>query len=102
MFSLIKINAWLARSQLMPALLLVSFGVLSGFAPVLHNHDLDFDHDHNDCGACQWSQWSSMLNADAAQGTLSPLLKILRLIHVSEVLPKFLSSVSSRSPPLVS
>ncbi len=102
MFSILKINARLKRSKFLPALLLVCFGVLSGFSPVLHNHELELDHNHNDCGACQWSQWNSLIHAVASQGTPSPMLEILRHVHISVVLPKFLASVSSRSPPAVS
>jgi hypothetical protein len=37
-------------------LLALSLGILSGFSPVLHNHDLDLQDDHEDCFSCGWTQ----------------------------------------------
>ena len=30
--------------------------ILSGFSPVIHNHDLDLHDDHADCFTCGWTQ----------------------------------------------
>jgi hypothetical protein len=38
------------------ALLILILGFLSGFSPVLHNHDLD--EEHSDCASCTWTHSS--------------------------------------------
>ena len=39
-------------------LLILSLGILFGFSPILHSHDLDIHDDHEDCFSCEWSQVS--------------------------------------------
>lgn len=38
--------------------LVLSLGVLFGFSPVLHSHELDLHDDHEDCFSCEWNQVS--------------------------------------------
>lgn len=42
--------------RMLVMLVLLSFGGMAGYSVLLHNHDLDFDHTHNDCASCQWTQ----------------------------------------------
>jgi hypothetical protein len=44
------------KPKLFTIILLLCFGVLAGFSPLLHNHDLDFSDKHEDCPSCLWSQ----------------------------------------------
>ena len=41
-------------------LVLLSFGFMTGLAPVLHAHELDFNSSHDDCFSCHWSQSKGM------------------------------------------
>ena len=53
---------WICRrinrlcGRLLVLLVLMSFGGLAGYSVLLHNHDLDFAHTHDDCASCQWTQ----------------------------------------------
>ncbi|MGV7221128.1 MAG: hypothetical protein ACQ9MH_06370 [Nitrospinales bacterium] len=37
-------------------LVLLSFGGMTGYSVLLHDHDLDLENVHEDCGPCQWNQ----------------------------------------------
>ena len=39
-------------------LLVLSLGILSGFSPILHSHELDLHDEHEDCFSCEWNQVS--------------------------------------------
>ena len=45
-----------SKSKHFAVILLLCFGVLVGFSPLLHNHDLDLSENHEDCASCLWSQ----------------------------------------------
>lgn len=49
-----RVNRLVGR--LLVLLVLMSFGVLTGYSVLLHNHDLNFDHAKDDCASCQWTQ----------------------------------------------
>ena len=42
--------------RVMVVLVLLSFSGMAGYSTLLHNHDLDFGHSHDDCASCQWTQ----------------------------------------------
>ena len=46
------------RQILTTCLLVLSLGILSGFSPILHSHDLDLHDDHENCFSCEWNQVS--------------------------------------------
>ena len=57
------------RQKFLAFALLLCFGVLTGFSPLLHNHDLDLSESHEDCASCLWSQ--STTNCDVYAPSLS-------------------------------
>jgi len=46
------------KTQFLALLIVLSLGVLTGLEPSLHNHDLDFHGEHEDCSSCNWTQIS--------------------------------------------
>ena len=46
------------KTQFLALLVILSLGVLTGLEPALHNHDLDFHGEHEDCSSCNWTQVS--------------------------------------------
>ena len=87
------------RQTFIACLLLLSLGVLSGFSPILHSHELDLHDNHEDCLSCEWNQVSfdttpflsesfcSFFNVFHAQASEAPDLAV------------FLSTFLSRAPP---
>jgi len=61
------------RQKLFAAVLFLCFGVLAGFSPLLHNHDLDLSEAHQDCVACQWSHSPTSLETHALDHSVFPL-----------------------------
>ena len=65
------------RQKLFAAILFLYFGMLAGFSPLLHNHDVDLSDAHQDCASCQWSQSSTSLETDASGLPLYPFSEVL-------------------------
>ncbi|PIQ99229.1 MAG: hypothetical protein COV66_15285 [Nitrospinae bacterium CG11_big_fil_rev_8_21_14_0_20_45_15] len=90
------------RQILTVCVLILSLGFLSGFSPVLHNHDLDLQNNHEDCFSCEWNHVS--MDPNTAQPVLefqffkqeynSPLYISKHLIATSSFL--------GRAPPFAS
>jgi hypothetical protein len=87
------------RQTFIAFLLLLSLGVLSGFSPILHSHELDLHDDYEDCLSCEWNQvifdttpllsvaFYNLFNVFQAQALEKPDLAF------------FFSSFLSRAPP---
>jgi len=56
MFVLRNFTSMVLKPKLFAVILLLCFGVLAGFSPLLHNHDLDLSDKYEDCASCMWSQ----------------------------------------------
>jgi hypothetical protein len=59
------------------ALLILILGFLSGFSPVLHNHDLD--EEHSDCASCTWTH--SSISEPATEYSDNHFLAYQKLYH---------------------
>ena len=88
----------LEKYNLFPVcLLILALAFLSGFEPVLHNHDLD--ESHQDCASCTW------FGNHAIESTSDIIIKVIlphQEIWVKPTLADFkifYSSNTSRAPP---
>ena len=80
-------------------IVLLSFGGMTGYSVLLHNHDLDYEHGHEDCVPCQWSQANKSdtaystetSHASNFQESPSPVDQIKTRITIRDV--------QSRGPP---
>ena len=87
------------KPKLFAIVLLLCFGVLAGFSPLLHNHDLDFSEKHEDCASCLWSQ------SKISCGTHAPCLLFNHIIQKfyfessQESSRTGLFLISNRGPP---
>ncbi|MBI5428290.1 MAG: DUF2607 family protein [Nitrospinae bacterium] len=89
-------------TRLLAIILLLGFGLLTGFSSVLHSHELDFGPTHKDCAPCHWSQSSAGDKSHAADVPVSQVFQIFQ-ISVSLIFPlRFFSDTLSRSPPFLS
>ncbi|MBI4390109.1 MAG: hypothetical protein HY580_08005 [Nitrospinae bacterium] len=86
-------------NRLLAVILLLGFGLLTGFSTVLHSHELDFGPYHKDCAPCHWSQSNTGAETHAADAPVSQVFQIFK-ISVSLIFPlRFFSDTLSRSPP---
>jgi hypothetical protein len=90
------------KTQFLALLIVLSLGVLTGLEPTLHNHDLDFHGEHEDCSSCSWTQIS-------IDNTTSQTVAILQTYEESNYkAPASKPSISiastslSRAPPFFS
>ena len=82
-------------------LVLLSFGGMTGYSVLLHDHDLDFEHVHEDCVPCQWSQANesdTVYTTEISQSfnfqeSLSPVDQIPARISIRDL--------QSRGPPFL-
>jgi len=90
------------KSRIRVAFLILCFGILTGFSPFLHDHELDlFEPDH-DCAPCNWSQSQTSVETVAPQITGFPTLS-LQLEELQEtVSARPQHTHSGRSPPSLS
>lgn len=87
------------KPKLFAIILLLCFGVLAGFSPLLHNHDLDFSNKHEDCASCLWSQ--SKISCENHAPCLS-FNHIIQSFGFESSQPSYktgLFLISNRSPP---
>ncbi len=84
------------------ALVLLSFGMMTGLSPVLHAHELDLTHVQDDCAPCHWSQ--SNLSVDTDFQVSSAAFQFQFYFHTSSQFadqqPR--NSILNRGPPLLS
>jgi nitrate/TMAO reductase-like tetraheme cytochrome c subunit len=83
-------------------LLLLSFGVMTGFSTVLHAHELDLSSTHDDCFSCHWTQsnQSDKTNASAIE-TLSGFQPFY-FIEAEKITNTYLITRHIRGPPPLS
>ena len=80
--------------------LVLVFGLLTGFAPVLHSHEFDLEDVHQDCAPCQWSQDNSSLETQNAGLSISVLYRQLTVILPKAVSQNAPLTVFNKSPPV--
>jgi len=83
-------------------LLLLSFGVLTGFSPILHAHELDFGSAHDDCAPCHWSQSNQTDEANALGIEAPSLIQSFQLILPEGIHKPCISKLFNRGPPPLS
>jgi hypothetical protein len=83
-------------------LLLLSFGVMTGFSTVLHAHELDFSSAHDDCAPCHWSQSNKTDESDTVEADSPSLFQSFQLISVEAIDKHFIDKLSNRGPPSLS
>ncbi len=90
------------RQTFIACLLVLSLGILSGFSPILHSHDLDLHDEHEDCFSCEWNQVSFDTTPYLSE-TVSNLFNVFQP-QASEApdLTVFFSAFLSRAPPAFS
>ena len=79
--------------------LLICFGVLTGFSPLLHNHDLDFSDTHEDCASCLWSQSKTGCETHAPCLAFNHTVQPLYFESSQASSQTDLFQISNRSPP---
>jgi len=87
------------RQKLFAVLLFLCFGMLAGFSPLLHNHDVDLSDAHQDCASCQWSQSPTSLETDASGLLLYPFSEVLHLTRSQLSHRHALFLIANRGPP---
>jgi len=80
-------------------LLILALGFLSGFEPVLHNHDLD--ETHQDCASCTWSHSNVSEPASSFENSLFLDQQNILVIQAQGIFKFFAISNPSRAPPFL-
>ncbi len=83
-------------------LLLLSFGVLTGFSTVLHAHELDFSSAHDDCAPCHWSQSNQSDDTNTCGIKTLSLFRSFTLIPAESIEKRFINNLFNRGPPSLS
>jgi|GEM_PF-1781232 len=94
----IKLKSLLPRLGVL--LVLLSFGVMTGFSPVLHAHELDFNASHDDCAPCHWSQSSQSVETATIALTAVPTLQFPIFSPTEPNGQQFEKNILNRGPPL--
>jgi hypothetical protein len=87
------------KPKLFAIVLLLCFGVLAGFSPLLHNHDLDFSQKHEDCASCLWSQSKISCEFHAPSLSFNQIIQTFCFESSQAFSETGLFLISSRSPP---
>jgi hypothetical protein len=80
-------------------LVLISFGFMTGLAPVLHAHELDLTEAHDDCAPCHWSQSNKTDETTATTFSAALRLEIFILFQTESIDQQIQSIVLNRGPP---
>ena len=87
------------RQTLTTLLLVLSLGIFSGFAPILHSHELDLHDDNEDCFSCEWSQISIDQNTSLEETFNSPFNAFTTQVLNDTIVVNLSLAFSSRAPP---
>jgi len=83
-------------------LLLLSFGVMTGFSTVLHAHELDFSSVHDDCAPCHWSQSNHTDESDDSEFATPSRFQSFQLIPSESIGKLCINKPYNRGPPPLS
>ena len=95
-----KLKSFLPRLGIL--LVLLSFGVMTGFASVLHAHELDFNSAHDDCAPCHWSKTNPSDETTATAFATAPLLQFSLFSPGEFISQQFKKNILNRGPPTFS
>ena len=88
--------------QLIGFLALICFMSLFAFSPVLHAHELDYEHSQNDCAPCHWTHSLSGDTTSNIHISSFQFNDLLPLENISLHRNIFFSHFAIRAPPQVS
>jgi len=83
-------------------LVLLSFGIMTGFSPVLHAHELDLTHVHDNCAPCHWSQSNLSVDTDCQVFSAASQFQFYFYTPEQFVDQQSRNRVLNRGPPLLS
>jgi hypothetical protein len=83
-------------------ILLLSFGVLTGFSTVLHAHELDFSSVHDDCAPCHWSQSNPADESDDSELAIPSRFQSFQLVPSESIGKPCINKPYNRGPPAFS
>ncbi|GJL79836.1 MAG: hypothetical protein NPINA01_28250 [Nitrospinaceae bacterium] len=95
-----KLKSFLPRLGVL--LVLLSFGFMTGLAPVLHAHEFDFDVAHDNCAPCHWVQSNQSVETSVNTLAAAPLLQFSIFFPAEFIGQPFTGNVLNRGPPLLS
>jgi hypothetical protein len=87
------------KIQFLALLLVLSLGVLTGLEPTLHNHDLDYHGEHEDCSSCNWTQINIYNTASQTVAILQSYEESTDKTPASKPSVSLASTSLSRAPP---
>jgi hypothetical protein len=90
------------KTQFLALLIILSLGILTGLEPSLHNHDLDFHGEHEDCSSCSWTQISIDNTSSQTVAILQTYEESNYKAPVSKPSVFIISTSLSRAPPFFS
>ena len=83
-------------------LVLLSFGVMTGLAPVLHAHELDFNSPHDDCAPCHWSQSKEVDESDSGPVASASRYRFFKSTLAESLDNQSIHKLFNRGPPSLS
>ena len=83
-------------------LVLLSFGGMTGYSALLHNHDFDLGSTHDDCAACQWVQAHQIDNSHTAETAETPSTHAIEYRAYRLEFKSVHFGFDSRGPPVFS
>lgn len=92
-------NKTIFSKRLQAGFFILIFGFLTGFAPILHNHELDLEETHQDCSPCKWSQENVGSEVLSVSLSFSPSVQSFFILHVGAVTFEDSYPVLNKSPP---
>lgn len=95
-----KLNGFVGR--MMMALVLLSFGGMTGFYSLLHNHNLDSEPIHQNCAPCHWNQSSDGDTDNDPQVASVTLSAPLDETPGATPFTRTILSPTDRAPPVLS
>jgi hypothetical protein len=81
-------------------LLVFIFTLMTGFSPVLHNHEFDLSDPHEDCSPCQWTQINTNIDGSSPDIFSIPFERQYKFSLILIDIPKLARTFSGLSPPL--
>lgn len=90
------------HSRMLVMLVLLSFIGMAGYSVLLHNHDFNFSHAHDDCVSCQWNQTAKVDKTDSPAITQTALAYVVEYRAWQLELKTVHSGVYSRGHPIYS
>ncbi len=94
-------NKIIFSKRFQAGIFILVFGFLTGFAPILHNHELDLDETHQDCAPCKWSQEDTSSEISCVSLSYFASIQPFSISHVNSVIFDDSNPVLNKSPPIL-